>query len=77
MNQLEFEQTQQIELLKLDCSKSLEGYKHDLELHRINARGVLDFALAAVRLLIIVNGAAAAGILTFIGNKTATLDQAA
>ena len=61
---------QQIELLKLECSKDLELFKGYYELQRINTKGTLDFALVAIRALILVNGAAVLALLTFLGNKT-------
>jgi hypothetical protein len=58
-----------LERYKYILNKNIEMHKHINEYKRINVRGVIDFALSALRSIIIVNGAAVIALLTFIGNK--------
>lgn len=43
-----------------------EVLTHRLELNRINAEATIDYALAALRSIILVNGAAIVALLTFL-----------
>lgn len=48
----------------------LEKLKHNLELERIDKKGVLDFSQAAIRGVFLANGAALIALLTYAGNNS-------
>lgn len=57
-----------LQSLKTNDAIALEKLKHDYEETRGIARAAIDFALLAVKSLILVNGGAVIATLTFIGN---------
>ena len=58
----------QVEHYKASSSQGLEHWKAAREVDRIAYRAIVDFAISAIKLLVLVNGGAVLATLTFLGN---------
>jgi hypothetical protein len=56
-----------IALIAYDANARLEAYRQASELHRLQGRGILDFATAAIKSILLINGGAAVAVLTLLG----------
>lgn len=62
---------------ELDFEKQLEHYKATQIFHQISVKGTLDYAASAIRGALLLNGAGAIALMTFIGSHLSTEWQAA
>lgn len=72
---MDLQEQLEVEKYRCECERGTELYKHQLEWDHLHGRAVIDFALAAIRSLILVNGAAVIALLTFMGNNSGTAAQ--
>jgi len=66
-------QTQQ----ELEFEKQLEHYKASQVFHQISVKGTLDYAASAIRGALLLNGAGAVALMTFMGSSRSTESHAA